>query len=196
MSWLYGEQIWQLLINDIVNPIGVSALMGNLVAESGLIPFRKQGDFSEGYTESLQYTNDVMSGAIPVDTFINDSIGYGLAQWTTSNRKQGLYNLWRNNLLYGLGDVEVQVWYLLQELKTDYSSVYEALKNASSIREASDVVLHDFERPADQSEAVEIERARLGESVYITYVDTPPIVTRNKKKKFNFILFKKRSFIQ
>ena len=31
---------------------------------------------------------------------------------------------------------------------------YEALKNATDIRTASDIVLHQFEAPADQSEAV------------------------------------------
>ena len=40
------------------------------------------------------------------------------------------------------------------------------LKAANSVREASDLFLHNFEQPADQSEAVEIKRAAYGEKYY------------------------------
>ena len=54
------ETIWNLLLADIGNEIGVAALMGNLQAESGLIPYRVQGDFSSGYSESIAYTEKVL----------------------------------------------------------------------------------------------------------------------------------------
>ena len=46
------------------------------------------------------------------------------------------------------------------------------LKSASSVREASDSVLHDFENPADQSTAVEEKRAGMGQAFYDTYTGT------------------------
>lgn len=194
MSWEYGEAIWNYLLEDIGNKIGVAGLMGNLVAESGLIPFRKQGDFSSDYQESTLYTSHVISGYITESQFVNDSIGYGLAQWTFPSRKQGLYNTWKENPDYTIGSVEVNVKWLLKELKENYPTVYNTLKTATSIRTASDIVLHDFEAPADSSESVEMERADLGLSVYVTYEGSSPSTptTSKKKKKFNFVLFKKR----
>ena len=44
----YAQAIWGMLLSAIGNEYGVAGLMGNLYAESGLIPFRKQGDYS-GY---------------------------------------------------------------------------------------------------------------------------------------------------
>ena len=38
------------------------------------------------------------------------------------------------------------------ELKTSYKTVYNAIKDAASIKAASDIVLKKFEIPADQSE--------------------------------------------
>ena len=43
------------------------------------------------------------------------------------------------------------------------------LKNAKSVREASDAVLLDFERPANQSETVKANRAAYGQRFYNKY---------------------------
>jgi hypothetical protein len=40
------------------------------------------------------------------------------------------------------------------------------LRNATSIREASDIVLHEFENPQHQEPEVERERARLSTIIY------------------------------
>ena len=84
--------------------------------------------------------------------------------------------------------------YLLYELKTSYTSVYWTLVNAISIKQASDKVLHDFERPADQSAEVEVLRAQLGIAIYEEMTGSSPITPSEKKKKrkFNFILFNRR----
>lgn len=171
MSYTYGSAIWQLLYADIQNAYGVASLMGNLVAESGLIPYRVQGDFSNGYSESLDYTAKVDSGAISEYDFVNNGPGgggYGLAQWTYYTRKQALYNL-KQQKNVSIGDTNLAVEFLLYELKNDFPGVYSALKNATDIRTPSDIVLHDFESPADQSEAVEIKRAELGAEIYSLY---------------------------
>lgn len=49
----------------------------------------------------------------------------------------------------------MQLEFLVKELKENYtSSVYNVLKNAKSVLEASNAVLLKFERPANQSESV------------------------------------------
>jgi len=174
MAHEYAEQIWNGLLADIGNEYGVAGLMGNLQAESGLCPYRVQGDFTDGYSYSVEYTSAVDRGSISKDDFVYNGPnggGYGLAQWTFWSRKKALYEMWETGYA-SIGDVQLGIDYLLWELKNNYSGVYSTLKNATSIREASDKVLHDFENPADQSESVEIQRATLGQNWYDTFHGT------------------------
>lgn len=195
------EFIWNRLLEDIGNELGVAALMGNLQAESGLISYRVQGDFSAGYTNSIEYTNKVNSGEISKSDFVNNGPGgggYGLAQWTYPPRKEALYNMWQSGGYSSIGSVSLACDYLLYELKTDYVSVYNVLKNAISIRIASDKVLHDFENPADQSASVEVLRTQMGTAIYQEMKGTTPgggDSTTKKKKGYNFVLFNRRRII-
>ena len=68
-----------------------------------------------------------------------------------------------------IGDLEAQLGFLYKELSESYPSVLATLKTATSVRAASDKVLTDFERPADQSEAVKIKRAGYGQTYYDKY---------------------------
>lgn len=207
MAWQYGERIWNSLLPVIKNEYGVAALMGNLHAESGLMPNNLQNSYetSLGFTDE-SYTEAVDNGTYTVEQFVNDGAGYGLAQWTFSSRKQALYDL---KILYArsIGDVDLQVEMILRELMFDYPEVYAALQNATSIRQASDIVLTEFEKPADQSEAVKELRESYGLTVYNTYSssgtpdpdipiipDIPPIIPSlfKKRKKFKFVLFNQR----
>ena len=63
----------------------------------------------------------------------------------------------------------MQLDFLCKELKESYPTVYSKLKTAASVREASDIVLTQFERPADQSEAVKLKRANMGQKYYNQY---------------------------
>lgn len=162
----YNDYIWAVLYNQIGNEYGVAALMGNLQAESGIIPYRLQGDFTNTYYKSIRYTDNVVSGAIDRSTFMSDGKGYGLAQWTYSTRKAALYDAWVNSGASSIGDVGFQVQFLLNELQSSYPTVYSALVNAVDIRSASDIVLVQFENPADQSLAVKLYRASLGTAIY------------------------------
>lgn len=180
MAWEYGQEIWNGLMADIGNEYGVAGLMGNLNAESSLCPYRVQGDYTYPYTYSQEYTLKVDSGAISEYDFVNNGPGgggYGLAQWTFPSRKQGLYNM-KLSMGVSIGSVDLAIAYLLYELKNSFSDVYEVLKTATDIRTASDIVLHQFEAPADQSEAVEKLREQYGIAIYEEYVGTN---TRKRK---------------
>jgi len=189
----YSRYIWNYFKDKIGNEYGVAGLMGNLQAESGLCPYRLQGDFTSGYSTSVTYTANVDSGAISEYDFVHNGPnggGYGLAQWTYSPRKQNLYDRWESGGYDSIGSIELACGFLWYELQTDYSGVLSVLKSASSIREASDKVLHDFENPADQSTAVEELRASLGQAWYEQYsgtggdpVDPDEPVTPVKKSK-------------
>ena len=192
---MYSQQIWTFLMSKLGNEYGVAGLMGNLEAESGLIPYRLQGDFSTGYVTSAQYTRDVDAGIISKNDFIHNGPnggGYGLAQWTFYTRKQGLYEMWQSGGYESIGSIELALDYLWYELQTTFPGVVSTLKKATSIRQASDKVLFDFENPADQSEAMQIKRRDMGQAWYNKYATgsggTPTNPVPPKKHSMSLLL--------
>ena len=65
-----------------------------------------------------------------------------------------------------IGDFTMQLNFLWYELDRNYKSLVKKLKACTSVREASDLMLHTYEAPADQSEAVEIKRAKYSQKYY------------------------------
>lgn len=175
---LQGNEVTEQVYNYLtttggMTPFGAAGLMGNLEAESGINPGIVEGLLAKKLgTTSAQYTADVDSGKISKNDFLHPlgkQYGYGLAQWTSPGRKQGLYDLVKSRSV-SIADTKSQLDWLLQELQSSsYAPVYNVLKSASSVKEASDVVLHKFESPADQSSAVESKRASMGQNWYNKY---------------------------
>lgn len=166
----YEQTIWNYLKAKIGNEYGVAGLMGNLQAESGLYPNRVQGDIPYS-SYSVEYTAKVDSGEISEYDFVNNGPnggGYGLCQWTYKPRKQALYDMYKTGYS-SIGSINLALDYLWWELQNSYAGVLSVLKSATSVRVASDKVLHDFENPADQSTAVEESRASMGQAFYATY---------------------------
>lgn len=164
------EKIWNYLVGKGLSKAGAAGLMGNLNAESALNPQNLQNSYEKklGYTDS-SYTAAVDSGAY--GNFVKDSAGYGLAQWTYWSRKQNMLAFARA-AGKSIGDLEMQLDFLFKELSEGYKGVLNTLKTTGSVRAASDSVLLNFERPADQSEAVKTKRAGYGQSYYNKYAAT------------------------
>lgn len=160
------QRIWNFLLDAIGNQFGVAGLMGNLQAESGLNPINVENQYEKklGMNDS-QYTAAVDNGTYT--NFINDAAGYGLAQWTYWSRKQNLYQYAKQSGT-SIGDLQMQLEYLIRELR-GYTTVWNTLLTAKSVKEASDVVLVQFERPADQSERAKQNRANIGQSFFNKY---------------------------
>ncbi|MBR5416241.1 MAG: hypothetical protein IK105_09940 [Thermoguttaceae bacterium] len=163
------EIIWNYLAERIGNPYGVAGLMGNLYAES---VFRSD-NLQDSYEKKLkmtdaEYTEAVDSGAY--DNFVRDAAGYGLAQWTFWSRKEALLSFARERNA-SIGDLAMQLDYLWYELSVKYPPLAKGLQNAASVREASDLILLKYERPANQSEGAQIRRAGFGERIYQKYAN-------------------------
>lgn len=162
-----AKVIWDYLIGKIGNAFGVAGLMGNLYAESALVPINLQQTYEKslGYTDA-SYTAAVDNGSYT--NFVRDSAGYGLAQWTYWSRKEGLLK-YAQGIKSSIGNLTTQLEFLYKELSESYTGVLSTLKNAKSVREASDTVLTKFERPANQGESVQIKRAGYGQTYYDKY---------------------------
>lgn len=180
----YAKAIWDVLYREIQNAYGVSALMGNFQGESNNCPFSLQGDVPPSKV-SADYSTSIDNGEVSKETFIKDGKGYSLAQWTFYSRKSAYWDFWKAKG-GGIGDAAVGAGFALKELNDSYSDVLTVLKNATDIRTASDYVLHNYEQPSDQSEAVEKLRAGYGEFYYSIYAGTPPEPPTPTERKRNF----------
>lgn len=187
------KQIWDYLIAVYKNEYGVAALMGNLYAESGLIANNMQ----DSYESVLHFTDKTYTESVDNGTyanFVNDGVGYGLAQWTYWSRKKALYNYAKSNSK-SIGDAKMQLDYLVSEI-AGYTGMVDVIRNATDIRQPSDFILVNYERPANQSEAVKVARAKFGLTYFNKYaknissipVDTTPTQSATKTYKIGDVV--------
>ena len=189
------EKIWNHLKDKGLNDYGIAGLMGNLKAESALNPSNLQNS----YEKKLGFTNQTYTEAVNKGTytnFIRDAAGYGLAQWTYWTRKQNLLNFARARHV-SIADLEMQLDFLYKELSEGYKGVLQVLKTANSVREASDVVLTKFERPANQGVLMQIKRTNYGKAYYNKYANkesNDKIKKGDKVKVINAITYAGKPF--
>jgi N-acetylmuramoyl-L-alanine amidase CwlA len=157
--------IWRFLSNKGLNDYAVAGVMGNLYSESGLNPKNLQNSFEKklGMNDET-YTAAVNTDAYSKESFVNDGAGYGLAQWTFSTRKKALYEFTRDREM-SIGDLYTQLEFLWNEF-TDRVRMLAELAASTSVLEASNIILHQFEKPKDQSSSVEKKRAKFGQIYY------------------------------
>ena len=154
------QVIWNFLKDQGLSDYGVAGLMGNLYAESGLNPINMEDSYQKKLNMSdVEYTAAVDQKIYK--KFTSDAVGYGLAQWTYSSRKQNMLNF-HIKANQSIGHLETQLEFLVKELSTDFKSVWNLLKTTKSLEEASNAVLLKFERPADQSESMQKKRIEYG----------------------------------
>lgn len=162
----------------------ISALLGNMEAESTINPGRWQSDRVGG-----------------------DSTGHGysLVQWTPYTK----YTEWCSSQGYGdasemdsaLARIRYEVINNIQWIgKGAYSnmSFEEFATSELTVSELAVAFLLCYERPADQSQSVQIYRSTLANKWYTYLTGKDPIYPGKKDKKnkrFNFILFKKKGRI-
>jgi len=171
-KYAHPKLIWDHLMSLIHNPFGVAGLMGNLYAESGLRSINLQGSFEKKLGLSDEgYTIAVDDGMYHEEDFFHDGAGYGLAQWTYWSRKQALFD-YVDKRGFSIGNVYAQMNFLWEEISTQYKDVAKVLMETTSVKEASDIVLTEYERPANQSDTVKSKRASYGMQYYQMYADT------------------------
>lgn len=149
--------IWNFLLQRIKNQYGVAAVMGNLMAESSLIPI-----CATGKNKTSKYVEDADSGLVD---FVNDKVAFGLAQWCASSRKKKLWEFVKANGK-SVGDLDTQLNFLWKELSESYPVTCEMMQQAKDIRSASDAFMTRYEKPGDQSETMKQRRANYGLKFY------------------------------
>lgn len=153
-------RVMRLLVRRYGLPAsGAAGLVGNLMAESSVLPNRIEGS-SEGTPMRAPDFNGRMQDFTP-DQVRDRSFarrtgprypGVGIAQWTSAQRRAGLFQHIFNGRQLGsaiLSDLDAQVDYLVSELRRAYRPVLTTLMAPNvSAEHASDAVVLRFERPA------------------------------------------------
>lgn len=158
------ERAWNFFCDKGLNHYAISGIMASIRAESGFNPRNLQNSCEKksGYTDAT-YTAAVDNGSYA--NFIRDSFGYGYAQWTYWSRKQNLLNFAKKKKT-SIGDEEMQLEFLWEELSGAYKGVLKKLKSVTSAQEASDVVLTGYEKPKNQGEKVKATRGSYAKEYY------------------------------
>jgi len=159
----YERNPWDMvrcLMRDLnLNRIQACGITGNLYAESLLQNGR------------IQNTKSGFKGPIK----INGATGYGLAQWTSQDRQQNLYDFAKfynqySNIAYTM---YIEYNFLVWELEnySNFNSMMIELRKKTSIYEASKIILQQFERPKYNKDEWKIqERERICQRIY-DYLD-------------------------
>ena len=163
---------WKTL-QPVFGDTGAAAIMGNLQAESAMNPKNLQNSYEKklGYTDD-SYTAAVDAGRISRQKFMNDSAGYGLAQWTHHSRKANLYD----HLIpdCSIGDLVGQLRFLITEIYS-YGGLAEQLKDPKlSLWDKTALVLRKYEKPADQTDANVDRRNRYSQQFLDKYAVVCP----------------------
>ena len=157
-----------------LTPEGACGLMGNQYSESAgflanrleFLCIKRYKEKGKTYTD-ISYTQAVDSGKISRAEFLSPMgrrYGYGLVQWTTSNRKAGLYDRAKKKGV-SIADEDLQIEYVLWELERRFPKVLQKLKTTKSVQEASDYVLQYYEQP-NGWRSMKQTRASYGQTYY------------------------------
>ena len=164
-----------------LNSAAACGVLANIQCESAFIPNNLQNSYEKslGYTDA-SYTSAVDSGRYT--KFTSDSAGYGLCQWTSSDRKQRLLS-YAKSTGRSIGDLTMQMEYLHTELKNHYRSTWNYINGVSDDRQGSydsgKYWCSEFEKPANFG-SVSVTRGNLARDKYwkeYGHVDPDPTPT-------------------
>lgn len=136
--------IWDSLIKNGFTEVATAGIMGNLMAESHFNPKIVQGG---GEADNITCDGET---------------GYGIAQWTSINRQEGLASLAASKGRPS-GDLMVQIDWLIQEI--DQYDVRDIMNQQTSPYQAALLFHKEFERSADTEEQA-ARRGHYAEEIY------------------------------
>ena len=150
------QSIYTYLRAGGLSRVGTCAMMGNMNAESALISTNVQDNCK---ISDAAYTQEVDNGTLSRQQFAHDSYGYGLCQWTSYDRKEGLYDFAKSKGV-SIGDEVMQCEYCIAELQKSWVGLYRYLCVTEDLTEATKRVCSEFERPKINNYAVRINAAQ------------------------------------
>ena len=179
-----SDAIWTFLMDFVHNEKGVAGLMGNLYYESQCYPYKVYGDNSIPPSSlSINYTEHFDRGdsGYDMNTFMHDSKAYGLPQWLTPSRKQGLYEGRAHNSStirypsssYSIGSLRRGMNYIQYELLdiAYYNSDYNAMLTSTDEKATALTLVQHYEGISSDDGSF-TTRQKLATQIYAHYAST------------------------
>ena len=181
-----------------MTPEGAAGMLGNQYAESAgflanrleFLCVKRYKQKGKVYTDD-SYTQAVDSGKISRAEFLSPMgkhYGYGLSQWTTSDRKAGLYDLAKKKGV-SIGDPAMQIEYTVTELKKKFPTTFKYLCSVTDTKKASDYVLEHYESPKNWQN-LSTTRADYAKQIF----DKMKSIGKDKIMGINNIIAKEREY--
>lgn len=146
-----AEKIYNFFVAKGLSGAQAAGILGNLQQESNFNPAIIQG----GQIADANYT--------PVN-----SVGFGLAQWTFTDRQAPLVALAKSSNRKVI-DITVQLDYLWQELNGTHKHALTTLRAATTPEDAAYVFHRDFEASADSEATVKAKRGGPAREWYLKF---------------------------
>ena len=157
-----AQHIYNVVRAAGITHAGAIGLLGNLQGEASDFDSQSVEGMSNpnsylrklGLTEE-EYTRRADSGVPTFNGkyFVKDSTGYGIVQWTWWARKKNLLDFAKSRGV-SVGDLDMQIAFMLKELQTQYTPTWKILTTTDSIAKAVQICVTNYEKPDKQSEAI------------------------------------------
>lgn len=153
----FAIYIFKLCIKVGMTIEGACALLGNLLAESGLradnLEDRANRILGISDEDYVRFVDNGMWTDFATDNGVYG--GFGIAQWTDSKRKDRLREFASE---YGssIGDQKMQAAFMLWELKKYFPSILQQLCTSHDLEALTKVVLYQYENPAEKTNNMRI----------------------------------------
>ena len=165
------QSIWAKLKAKGFSDTACAAVMGNMQQESAL---RSNNVEDRSDIPDETYTRNVDNGNYTRWSFTSDAYGYGLCQWTASDRKGKLYDLVKQRGV-SIADEQAQIDLLMDELHEPmYKPTLDALTSGADLRTMTGTFMRNFERPYDQSVGAVSYRTQLAQAIYDELAGSTP----------------------
>ena len=154
-----------------INDYAICGFLSNWNVESNMRSNNMENAY-EGkdpyYWNDQKYTDAVDSGTY--NAFVTDKIGYGLAQWTSKGRKDGLINHVHSKGV-SISDMQAQLeWAEIELNSSGFKETKDRLENCTSAGDAAVIIMTTYEKPASMNDpAKQKERADMAEEFYRLY---------------------------
>jgi hypothetical protein len=97
---------------------------------------------------------------------VNDSVGWGIAQWTEESRKQNLLN-YAIEKGTGVGDMNTQLEFVCKELNENSKYyMFDKIKQSDDIEKITEMFMMRYENPDDKSQAAIDARIKNAKNIY------------------------------
>ena len=159
------KEYWNLFKSKGLNEYGTAAMLGNIFPVSGLLSNLLQAS----YRRKLNLTSEEYTRRTDLGTytqFTTDKAGYGLCQWSTTEKKTVILNK-SKELKVSVGDHKMQVDIIMAELASQFPDLLNTLKTGTDVEKAC-IAVYESYLPA-KDDAGKMMRRALSKQYYDKY---------------------------